>query len=308
MLDIHEVAENIYLIDNQIFSIPKFGGVYLLNEDKKALIDTGPGTSASTVLDGIKKIGVRPEDIAYVIITHIHLDHAGGAGVLLKEMPRAQVLVHYRGAPHLINPGRLVNSVVAVQGKEVMAKYGEVLPIETHRVQAIHEGDTIRLSEKQILKFLDTPGHAPHELCIYETRHGGLFVGDAVAVSLEEHVILLPFHPPPHFNLELCHKTLERLAKLAPTKLYYSHFGVSHRVQEDLRIAGEKLQVWDDIVVEAVRDGAFDDVSRRLVAQACAELEPMKVAEPLYEYLIKAHIPVCAAGHIKYYQEALKLN
>ncbi len=308
MADIDEVAENIYLIDDQLYSIPKFGSVYLLNEEKKALIDTGPGTSASAVLDGINKIGVRPEDIAYVIVTHIHLDHAGGTGVLLKEMPRAQVVVHYRGAPHLINPGRLVNSVVAVQGKGVMAKYGEVLPIETHRVQAIHEGDTIRLGEKQILKFLDTPGHAPHELCIYETRHGGLFVGDAVAVNLVEHDILLPFHPPPHFNLELCRKTLERLAKLAPTKMYYSHFGVSHRVQEDLRLAGEKLQVWDDIVVEAARDGAFDDAGRRLVAQACAELEPVKEAESLYEYLAKVHIPMCAAGHIKYYQEALKLN
>ncbi len=97
MVDINEVAENIYLIDDQLYSIPKMGCVYLLNEDKKALIESGPSTSANAVLDGIREAGVRPEDIAYIIVTHIHLDHAGGAGVLIKDMPHAQVIVHHRG-------------------------------------------------------------------------------------------------------------------------------------------------------------------------------------------------------------------
>jgi len=110
MVDIDEVAEKIYLIDDQLYSIPKFGSVYLLNEEKKALIDCGPTTSVNTVLAGVKKVGVKPEDITYIIVTHIHLDHAGGAGVLLRNMPQAQVVVHYKGAQHLINPVNLVNS------------------------------------------------------------------------------------------------------------------------------------------------------------------------------------------------------
>ena len=93
MVGINEVAENIYLIDNHLFSLPKWGSVYLLNEENKALIETGPATSVSAVLDGIKKIGVIPEDIAYIIVTHIHLDHAGGAGVILNDMTNAQVVV-----------------------------------------------------------------------------------------------------------------------------------------------------------------------------------------------------------------------
>ena len=306
MVDINEVAENIYLIDNQLYSIPKFGSTYFLNEEKKTLVDRGPTTSANVVLEGIRKVGFRPEDIAYIIVTHIHLDHAGGAGVLLKDMPQARVVVHYKGAQHLVNPVRLVNSAIEAQGKEVTAKYGEVLPIEGHRVQAVHEGETIRLGGKQVLKFMDTPGHASHELCIYETRNGGLFVGDAVGIYMVENGILLSIHPPPHFNLELCLNTLERLAKLAPTRLYYAHFGVSNEAQENLQLAREKLQVWDDIISEAIRENAFDDASRRLVAQAGAELEPIKGVEslkPLYEYLTKIHIPLCAAGHIKYYQE-----
>ena len=103
MAEVAEVAENVYLIDNQLYSIPEWGSVYLLDEENKALIETGPATSATHVINGIRQIGIEPEDIAYIIVTHIHLDHAGGAGVLLKDMPRARVLVHYRGARHLVN-------------------------------------------------------------------------------------------------------------------------------------------------------------------------------------------------------------
>ncbi len=306
MIDINEVAENIYLIDDQLFSIPKWGCVYLINEEKKALIESGPATSANSVLDGIRQVGVRPEDIAYIIVTHIHLDHAGGAGVLLKSMPQAQVVVHHKGAGHLVNPAKLISSMVEVSGEEAMIKHGEVVPIELHRVQAIQEGDTIKLSEKQSLQFIDAPGHAPHELCIYETRTGGLFTGDAVGVCLENGV-LLPFHPPPNFNLELCINTLKRLMQLKATVLYFSHFGISNSVQEILQLAIDKLQIWGNIVAGAIKEDAFTTAVERLIAQACAELEPIKEAKSLYEYMTKVHIPLCAEGHIKYYREKYKV-
>ena len=309
MVEIDEVAERIYLIDDHLYSIPKFGSVYLLNEERKALIDCGPATSANYVLDGMKQVGVRPEDITYIIATHIHLDHAGGAGVLLRGMPQAQVIVHYKGVKHLVDPARLIDSVADVYGEEPTIRHGEVMPIESRQVLAIHDGDTIRLSKEQILKFIDTPGHAPHELCIYETRNGGLFVGDAVGLSVFENEILLPFHPLPNFDLELYLNTLERLTELAPNMLYYAHFGVSSKVDEDFRLARGKLQIWDDIIAKASKEGDFDDASRRLVAQASAELKPIREVESrksLYEFLTQVYLPLCAAGHIKYYQEAHK--
>lgn len=110
MVDTAEVAEGVTLIDNQLFLIPRWGSVYLLNEEKKALIETGPTTSVGAVLDGIKRAGVSPEDISYVVVTHIHLDHAGGAGALLGHMPQAKVLVHYKGARHLIDPTKLIDT------------------------------------------------------------------------------------------------------------------------------------------------------------------------------------------------------
>ena len=303
MVDINEVAENIYMIDDQLYSISKWGSVYLLNEERKTLIESGPAASANVVLEGINKVGVRPQDIAYIVVTHIHLDHAGGAGLLLEDMPQAQVVVHYKGARHLVNPARLVSSVIATQGEEIMMRVGEVVPIEASRIQEIHDGDTIKLGDKQVLKFIDTPGHAPHELCIYESRNGGLFTGDAVGMYVAEGEVLRPLSPPPDFDLELYINTLERLMRLNATTIYFSHFGISNKVQESLQLAIDKLRIWDDIVEKAARENALGSAAERMIAQACVELEPIRGKKSLYEYLTRQAMPLSAAGFMKNYQE-----
>ena len=303
MVDIKEVAENIYMIDDQLYSIPEWGSVYLINEEKKALIDTGPTTSLSVVLDGIKRAGVRSEDIDYIIVTHIHLDHAGGAGVIIRDMPHAQVLVHHRGAKHLVNPAKLIGSAIEAQGEETIVKHGEVVPIAAERVKPVYEGDVLKLSEKQSLRFIDAPGHAPHELCIYESRNNGLFAGDAVGMSVAENEILLLDAPPPSFDAELCIDTLERLMKLKATMIYFAHFGVSDKVQENLRSAIGRLQVWDDIITEAVKEDGFEAAAERIMAQVCADLEPIGKMEPLYKYITEVTTPLSIAGYLKYYQK-----
>jgi glyoxylase-like metal-dependent hydrolase (beta-lactamase superfamily II) len=303
VVDINEVAENIFMIDNRLYSLPKWGSVYLINEERKALVDPGPATSVSEVLDGIKKIGVRSEDIDYIIVTHIHLDHAGGAGIIIKDMPRAQVVVHHRGARYLANPARLVSSVIEAQGVEAMARYGDVVPVEMSRLRPVSGGDVIRLSALQMLKFIDAPGHAPHELCIYESRNNGLFSGDAVGVYIAESDILLPATQPPNFDLELWLDTINRLMELKATTIYFPHFGVSAKVQEILQTAIDNLRVWDGIAIEAAKDNGFDGAAERMAAQACARLEPVKKLKPLYEYLVNSSIPSSVDGYIKYYQK-----
>jgi glyoxylase-like metal-dependent hydrolase (beta-lactamase superfamily II) len=303
MVDITEVAQNIYMIDNQLYSMPKWGSTYLIKEERKALVDPGPSTSVSRVLEGISEIGVSLEDIDYIIVTHIHLDHAGGVGILIKDMPQAQVLVHHKGARHLVNPARLVSSVIASQGEEGMTKYGGVVPVEEHRVKAVNEGEVIWLSEGQVLRFIDAPGHAPHELGIYESRNQGLFVGDALGVYIPEDEILLPATQPPSFDLELWMDTVRRLSELQADKIYFSHFGVSNKVKQLLQLAINNLVVWDNIVTEAVKENRFDGVGAKLVAQACAKLEPVKKRGALYEYLVNSSMPTSAQGFVKYYQE-----
>lgn len=304
MVDISEVAEHIYMIDNQLYGIPKFGAVYLIDEDRKALIDTGPATSVDTVLDGIKAIGLRHEDITCVIVTHIHLDHAGGAGVLLKEMPQAEIVVHNRGARHLTNPEKLVSSTIETQGEEAMAKNGEVVPIMKHRIHPVYDGDEIELSDKQVLRFIDAPGHVTHELCLYESRNGGVFAGDAVGNYVAGYDILVPITPLPSFSLELYINTLNRLKKMNATMIYFSHFGTSNRVQENLALAIDTLKARDGIVARAAAENALDSAAELIIALECDKLEPIKEKmKSLYEYWTTASIPMSAAGHVKYYRD-----
>jgi len=311
MVDVKEVAENIYLIDDQLYSIPKFGSVYLINEEIKALIDTGPATSADVVLDGIRDLGVRPEDIHYLIVTHIHLDHAGGAGFLIRNMPQAQAVVHHRGAKHLIDPTKLVSSARAAQAQvgEAMVRETEVVPTVTERVKPVYDGDIIELSAQQILRVIDAPGHAPHELCIYESRNNGLFTGDAAGICLGEHKALVMVNAPPSFDLELSIDTVKRLMQLQSSRIYYAHFGVTAKVQDKLQWAMDTLNAWDEITSQAVRENKFNEAAGRLMAQAYITLEPIRNEWPsLYEYMTKHDVPMSIDGFLKYYQDKHGLN
>lgn len=305
MVDVVEVAEKIYLIDDQVCSIPKLGSVYLLNEEKKALVDSGPPSSANIVLDGIRKVGVRPEDINYIIVTHVHVDHAGGAGVLLKDMPQAQVVVHHKGARHLLKLAELMESTRKTVGTEIIAQWGEVVPVEPERVQVVHDNDVIQLSEEQVLNFIDAPGHAPHELCIYERRNGGIFTGEALGLYFADEV-LLPCHPPPSFDLEVCINTIQRLMTLNASRLYFAHFGVTDRVEEILQLAIDKLQIYGNIVADAIKENALDDITERVLAQVVPELELMRRTPSVYKLIVGDLIPWGIAGFIHYYQQRYK--
>jgi glyoxylase-like metal-dependent hydrolase (beta-lactamase superfamily II) len=307
-VDVSEVAENIYMVDAQLCSIAKLGSVYLLNEEKKVLVDSGPSSSASVVLDGIRQVGVRPEDINYIIVSHIHLDHGGGAGVLLKHMPQAQVVVHHKGAKHLMAPAELLDSSIEALGAEIIAQQGEVVPIEPHRLKLVHDNDTIRLSEKQVLDFIDAPGHAPHELCIYERRNGGLFVGDALGLNLAGGRVLLQCHPPPSFNPQVCISTIERLKGLNATSVYFAHFGAANKVQETLQLAIDKLRSYHTLMAKAVEDNTLDKAAEAISAQIRAEIEPVKRLPSLYKFVDNVIVTPCIAGLLHYYRNRYKAN
>ncbi len=303
MVDITIVGENIHRIDDLLYGIPEWGSVYLIDEEKKAIVDTGPATSAPAVLTGIEQLGVAPEEIDYLIATHIHLDHAGGAGKLLQTMPRARVIAHHRAVRHLVAPERLVHSVARAQGEVMMAKMGEVVPVAEERVIPVADGNEIRVGNGQTLRFLETPGHAPHELCISESRNGGLFSGDAIGVSVAQNRVLLPVTPPPSFDLSLYLATLKRLATMDISRIYYSHFGCSTRVQEDLRHAAESLRSWDALLAASVAGEGINAAAEKLRREMCAELEPARPLGLLHKYLTEELVPMNIAGYLKYFQE-----
>jgi len=303
LADVSEVAAGVFMIDERLYSLPQWGSAFLVNEAKKALIDSGPATSAAVVLEGIRQAGVRPEDIDYIIITHIHLDHCGGAGELLKYMPRAKVMVHRRGARHLADPARLVKSTREAQGEDGLARVGNMVPIPAERIIEVGDGERLALSNRQTLEFMETPGHAPHEICIFESRNKGVFSGDAVSLHRADGAVFLPYHPPPAFDLADALDTLDRLAKLDADKLYYSHYGVGRDAARELQAAREKLLGWHEIARRAAAEGDLDGLAERFIAQAKTELGPLKSTPALYDYVADIDLALVAAGHVKYYRD-----
>lgn len=298
-----EVAENIFLIDDELYSIPGHGAVYFLSETKSTLVDTGPASSAGKVLEGLNQLGFDIREIEYIILTHIHLDHAGGAGTLLKEMPRAKVFVHPRGIKHLQSPTRLVRSATEALGEDTVIRNGEVLPIAPERMVSANDGEKLRLSDSQQLTFLDCPGHAPHEICIFESRNRGIFVGDAVGHIVEGTDVMIPVTPPPSFNLELYLQTLHRLMDLNASRIYFPHAGTSTHVREKLRSAEEELLAWDEIIAAAAAENKIDSASDRVVKHALERLEVIKKdMKEVHDYWANNDIRMSATEHVRYYK------
>ena len=154
------------------------------------------------------------------------------------------------------------------------------------------------------MEFIDAPGHAPHELCIYESRNNGLFAGDAVGIYLDGSEILLLATVPPNFDLELSIDTIKRLMKLKATMIYFAHFGASDKVQESMERVMNELRTWGDIADRAAMENVADNAVERIVARAHAELEPIREdMKALYDYLANVAMPICANGYMKYYLE-----
>ncbi len=303
MVDIKEVAENIFVIDDLLYNIPKWGSVYLINEERKALVDTGPATSVNAVLDGLKKVGVEVAGIDYVIATHIHLDHAGGAGALIRYMPQAQVIVHEKAARHLINPEKLMKSFASTMGERMVQKTGPVTPIEEAKIMPVCGNEELQLSEKQSLRILHMPGHAPHQLCILESRNNGLFSGDAIGISVAEGRVLMPATPPPAFDLELSLESLQKLKELGASQIYFAHYGATDKVEESIETAVAKLKTWHTLISQAFNDGGYEAAFKKIKAQLYSELEPARASESLYQYLADGIVAMNITGLLKYFQD-----
>lgn len=204
---------------------------YLMVENgRAAFIDTGTGHSVPYLLETIKLKNLNVEDVDYVIPTHVHLDHAGGAGLLMSKLPNAKLVIHPRGATHMIDPEKLVAGTIAVYGEEKFKQYyGEIIPIEEQRVTVAEDEHEIQLANRT-LKFLDAPGHARHHFCVYDKTSNGFFTGDTFGLSYkeldnEDGAFILPTTTPVQFEPDAWQNTLTRMLDYQPKNMYLTHFG-----------------------------------------------------------------------------------
>lgn len=252
MADPFQAAPGIRGIDTLMCGREKATSAYLVEADEPALVETGPTTSVPAVLNGLSALGIGAADLAHIIVTHIHLDHAGGAGALAPHFPGATVWVHERGAPHLADPGKLVASAARIYGEEALrAMFGAVEPIPQERLRSLTDGDTVPLGDRAI-EAIYTPGHASHHVCLLDDATQSMFVGDALGVFLPDVRILRPATPPPEFDLELAVESIERVAERRPSRLLFSHFGPAEGVTDICRLATQRIRGWAEIVDHAL--------------------------------------------------------
>ena len=248
---------------------PLHDASHLINSGgKAAFVDTGVNDSVPLLLDALAQQDLMPEDVEFVFVTHVHLDHAGGAGTLMRELPNARCVLHPRGAPHMVDPAKLVAGTEAVYGKEKARRmYGVIQPIAEERVIVAEDGQWFDLNGRR-LQTLYTEGHARHHYVLYDPVSRGVFTGDSFGVSYREHdtpngPIVFPTTTPVHFDPVEAHKAVDRIMALGPEQLYLTHYS---RVTDVERLAAEMHTALDAYVGIAL-DHA-DDANRNEALQA----------------------------------------
>lgn len=258
--------------DHQIFTLdaeyvrPYHASIHLICENGRvALFDTGTNESVVLVQEALKKLGLGNEAVDYVIPSHVHLDHAGGAGAMMSAFTQAQLVVHPRGARHMIDPSKLWEGVCQVYGNDkAQSLYGQLLPVPAERVIEAGEGMKIDLGGR-LLEVMDTPGHARHHICLYDERSNGTFTGDIFGLGYRElqhsgRGFVFPTTSPVQFDPDEMHKSVDRIAATGSQYVYVTHFG---QIGEVSRLAGDLHRLIDAHVAIALKEkGAVDTQAR----------------------------------------------
>ena len=229
MLTLHDYGDGIYAIDSG-YECPNLAAIHFIVELRAvAIVDTGANHSVPRILQALEQLGLATSAVRYVVLTHIHLDHAGGAGQLMQACPNAELTVHPRGARHMADPSRLWEATVAVYGAaKAESVYGKIVPIDAARIIETPDGTRITLGARELL-FLDTPGHARHHVAVRDSRSQHIFSGDIFGLSYREldqdgRAFIVPTSSPTQFDPEAAHRSIERIVGHAPPAVYLTHF------------------------------------------------------------------------------------
>jgi len=242
--------------------------VHLIVESgRAAFVDTGTNRSVPYMLDALTEHGLTPADVDYVFLTHVHLDHAGGAGTLMQALPNAKCVVHPRGARHMIDPAKLVAASKDVYGEHSFNMlYGELLPIPAERVITVADGQRLSLGNREF-EFIHTPGHANHHYCIVDRAGGAIFSGDTFGLSYREldtdkGAFVMPITTPSQFDPDAAHKSIDRLLAYSPRAIYVTHFS---RIEGLQKLAADLHEQLDGYVAIARRHARSENRTQLMV-------------------------------------------
>jgi glyoxylase-like metal-dependent hydrolase (beta-lactamase superfamily II) len=259
-MEVIQLDAHLSAIDHELLDTPRVGATYVLRGDEVALVETGTSLTVPNTLAGLERLGVRPEEVGHIVCTHIHMDHAGGAGYLARALPRAAVYIHSSTGQYLVQPERLMASVRRAVGEEIWPLHGDVLPIDPARLRPA-EDLRLDLGRGVTLEGLPTPGHSPDHVAFREGLGGGLFVGDAAGVAMREWGLVRPVTPPPAYDYAAQLTTISALRARAGdfSRLYFTHFGPSDDVAGTLAALDDALRALAE-GVRAALDAGDEDI------------------------------------------------
>ena len=279
------------------------GAAMVRSDGFAALVDPGPGSTLETLRERLAAHRLRVADLRAILLTHIHLDHAGATGALVRENPGLRVYVHRRGAAHLIDPTKLLASAERLYGSDMLPLFGDFLPVPEGNLEVLEGGESLSLGSRE-MQVVYTPGHASHHVTYFDPTERVAFVGDTAGICIEGHRFILPATPPPDISLELWAASLEAIGQLRPRRLFLTHFGFADEADRHLKTYQLRLRQWAELSAEILsrtndHTEAVRDFARAVAAEAAEFLTP----EKLSRYVFNGALQLSWLGLVRYHQK-----
>lgn len=305
MTKVTQLRDGLWQISLPFQNEEEIVGSYLLaGKNELTLIDPGPGSTLEALLEGVRGAGFDVQELTHVLLTHIHLDHAGVAGSLARRVPQAQILVHQLGAPHLLDTSRLIASAQRIYGERMQALWGEIEAVPAEQLRAFEGNEILNVAGRR-LEVHYAPGHAIHHVIFFDVHSGELFAGDVAGVRLQGIDFVRPPTPPPDLDLEAWSASLDLIKRLRPDVLYIGHYGEVRNITSHLASLRERLYGWGDFVLGAMNEGKTEEeIIALLIKQANPELERVsRTFRDVVRYDIATNYPMTVQGYMRYWRK-----
>jgi len=272
----------------------------LESDGHRAIVDPGPGSTLETLQQSLDERGIGVRGLDAILLTHIHLDHAGATGALVKENPRLAVYVHKLGAPHMIDPTKLLASALRLWPNDLQRLFGEDLPVPAENLRILEGGETLTFGSRRV-EVAYTPGHASHHVSYFEQSEGVAFVGDTTGVRIEGNSYEMPAAPPPDIDLDIWEKSFAAILERKPARLFLTHYGYSDNPAEHTLLFRERLHRWAALAAESLRTAANDSAAMDAFMSATyKEISQYMPGEEADHYAFSAGLNLTFLGLARY--------
>jgi glyoxylase-like metal-dependent hydrolase (beta-lactamase superfamily II) len=292
---------DISILDTNWVGRPRSIAAALLESDgHRAIVDPGPESTLATLCERLRARGLSVAQLDAILLTHIHLDHAGASGSLVRENPRIAVYVHDLGAPHMIDPSRLLASAQRLWPDTLHQLFGDTLPVPKDNLRILHGGETLTLGTRK-LEVAYTPGHASHHVSYFDAGEGIAFIGDTTGIRIDNGPYILPATPPPDISLEIWDKSFATILARRPSRLFLTHFGYADKPAEHIEEFRRRLHHWAELAAEILRSAPSEtEAKKAFVARAQAEMQEQLGPEEADHHAFTAGLDLSFLGLARY--------